>query len=286
MNSDKRLESVLAVLVLYEKNINEAESLIILKNLQKSESREGFFLTHILIYDNSKNNQTLDKIYQTADFTYIHNPHNGGTAAAYSYAFELAQEVGASWLLLLDQDTKIPSSHLVAATNKLCVTQGGEVAALVPYVKHGDKLISPAILNKYGSITPSACISNKKSFVIVTAVSSGVLIRVKLINDIGPFPKGLWLDYVDHWIFLRLSRLNRKVINFESTINHHLSVESPSGLSSWRTESILNGEQIFYSELGGVAKSVHYLRIAGRILKYGLYNPRLIPTLLKWIASR
>ncbi len=45
---------------------------------------------------------------------YRHSGENVGVAGAYNYAMELAEQRGFPWLLLLDQDTKLPPGFLAA----------------------------------------------------------------------------------------------------------------------------------------------------------------------------
>jgi glycosyltransferase involved in cell wall biosynthesis len=195
-------------------------------------------LSHILIYDNSEKRHQSKLTDSVSGVTYFHNPQNGGTVAAYSYALELAKVIGANWLLLLDHDTAIPLNHLILAADELNNTYDSNVAALVPVVKHGDTTVSPAFLNKYGSVVPSEDINNKKITDICTAISSGVFINTEALNDIMPFPKELWLDYVDHWMFLSFFRSKWNVLSFKSIIDHHLSIEVPSELGARRLTSI------------------------------------------------
>lgn len=283
---NKRHESLLAVLVLYEKEIESAESLSTLVSLLRDSLNDKLVLSHILIYDNSEKRHQSNLTHSVSGVTYFHNPHNGGTVAAYSYAFELAKVIGANWILLLDHDTVIPLNHLSLAANKLNNLQDSNIAALVPVVKHGDTIVSPAFLNKYGSVVPCEDVNGKKFTDICTAISSGVLINTEALKDIMPFPKELWLDYVDHWMFLSFFRSKWNVLSFESIIGHHLSIEAPSELGARRLTSILNGEAVFLSLMGGLAKKTYYLRIAYRVLKYLRLNPRLVPPMLRWLVCR
>jgi len=170
------------------------------------------------------------------------------------------------------------------AADKLNNIQESNIAALVPVVKHGDTIVSPAFLNKYGSVVPSEDINNKKFTDIGTAISSGVLINTEALKDIMPFPKELWLDYVDHWMFLSFFRAKWNVLSFKSIIRHHLSIEVPSELGAHRVTSILNGEAVFLSLMGGLAKKTHYFRFGYRVLKYLRANPKLVSPMLRWLA--
>ncbi len=285
MAYDCKTENILAVLVLYERDIEQAESLITLKSLLSESINTRLVLKHILIYDNSERPHTLKLSDSTSNVTYVHNHHNGGTVAAYIEAIELAQKIAADWLLLLDQDTILPLNYLTSAANELNKTQVSRIDALIPYVKHGEEIISPTLLTKYGSMIPFTYGRNKNEFNVVTAISSGALLRRQSLKKIFPLPLGIWLDYVDHCIFLQFHKLGYQILVFDSVIEHDLSVKSPLNITEFRILSILHGEYIIIRMLGWYAILFYPVRFVGRLLKYSVKNPKLLIPMLKWVFS-
>ena len=63
----------------------------------------------VLVWDNSP--EPLEDS-AALPFQYIHSVQNIGVAGAYNRGMELAESMRCSWLLLLDQDTTIPSEFL------------------------------------------------------------------------------------------------------------------------------------------------------------------------------
>lgn len=276
--------SILAVLVVYQKKIEATGSWAELSNLLNKRSDDLFFLKHILIYDNTKEPHAAS--VPSAQITYQHDPSNGGTAAAYTTAAKLASSLDIEWLLLLDQDTIIPTNFLKSASLKLKETHCLDAAALVPYVRHCDSIISPAKITKFGSINPLKRQEKTNSAETLTAISSGTLIRSNVLLRMLPFPNELWLDYVDHWIFLQMKRGSHTVVVFDADIEHDLSIKAPSELSLFRLESILSSEALFTKSLGRLARISFPFRLGKRFLLYSFKNPRLAVALLHWAISK
>ena len=82
------------------------------------------------------------------------------------------------------------------------------------------------------------------------------------------FPKQIWLDYVDHWLFLNLNRKGAVFAYIDAKLVHDLSVRTPRSLSSFRLRSILAAEERFYREIGGKALTMMPLRRLLRAFRY------------------
>jgi len=278
-------ESILAVLVLYGREIEQAESIYILLELLNDSGINSLCLKHILIYDNSDFSHASKLFGSIPGLTYMHNRCNGGTVAAYTEAAELAEKIAADWLLLLDQDTKLPLSYLSSMASKLKSDSTLNIGALVPYVRNQTEFISPALITKIGSIKPikRSCKTNHSD--IVTGISSGAIVKRQLLKKIFPMPSGLWLDYVDHYIFYRLNKLGYRVIATDIIIEHELSIKSLAGISENRLLSILNGEYIFIKMLGWHAMTFYPVRFFFRLLRYAKTNSKLVVPMLTWLFS-
>jgi len=213
-----------------------------------------------------------------------HNPHNGGTAAAYAHAAALATQQGCDWLLLLDQDTDIPGNYLASASAVACGATGVAPVALVPQVCHGQRLVSPACLTSWGSVRPLPAGSALPAQACVTAIASGALLRTASLQAALPLPAALWLDYVDHWIFMTLHAQGGRLARINETLRHDLSIDHPETLSEARLLSILASEALVHRQLGLAARCMHPVRLLGRAWRYLQTNPRLAQTTLRWLA--
>lgn len=280
--------SVLAVIVVYERDLADVAPWPTARHLLEDAAPEdGPQLCHVLIYDNSASSRAVPPS-STARCTYVSNPHNGGTAAAYSAAAQLALDLRIPWLLLLDHDTHLPLNFLRSAA--IAFRTAGEqrdVAALLPAVRHRDgTLISPVRVTRLGTFRPLELGKRPRPGQHVSAIASGAILRVSLLRDVLPLPAELWLDYVDHWIFAQFHRRGLSAIVTSQVVQHDLSIMSLAGMSPARLNSVLQGEARFHGLLSPTARLVYPLRLAFRVLRIACVNRRLAATALRSISQK
>lgn len=276
----------MAVLVVYERDLTEVSAWTVLRSWLRGGgsggSRPG---AHLLVYDNSATERAKPPP-GVAGCRYVHDPNNGGTAAAYACAMRIAGEIPVEWLLLLDHDTHLPEGFLeeaVAATS----SGSASAAAWVPWVQlRNGAIVSPAQITRTGGIRPLRAGVQPPADMHLSAVGSGTVLRVASMRELPPWPKGLWLDYVDHWIFAQLHRRGLKTLILNQVLQHELSIAAPASVSPSRLVSILNGEASFQRLLGTRARLVYPWRLAWRVLRLARSNPGLAVHALKWIAVR
>lgn len=284
MTADVKLRElngrVLAVLVLYRRRPEAAAAWETVREFLRGTG--GIRLRHCLIYDNSpKRGAWAEDLPE--EVSVIWAPENRGTAGAYTAAVDLANAKDCDWLLLLDQDTELPADFLHLAERAIEITPAA--AALVPRVRHGMILVSPAVITAGGSVQPDAAPTNSRG--TPTAISSGMVTRRDAVAAALPFPDAIWLDYVDHWMFLSFARQNLPMGLIDADLLHDLSIRTPGALAVDRLRSILAAESAFYRELGPraraglparrVARAVRLLgsghfRLAGIIVQHTLSN--------------
>lgn len=274
--------SVIAVVVVYERDLEHTKPWAQLRTMLTSAERSGLRLQHILIYDNSARPRITPPAIQGC--SYVHDPDNGGTAAAYALASRLAQDFRFGWLLLMDHDTLLPENFFERASEALAA-QAERPGALLPWVVHDNRPVSPARMTWAGSIRP---LDRKRNVPAgdLTGIASGSLIDTTTMQAVGEFPPTLWLDYVDHWIFARVNALGRKVIVFNALVDHDLSIFGPTSLSRARLHTILEGERVFVRSLPWYARAFQPFRFAQRLLRYAIRQPRTAVNMLVWIFSR
>jgi rhamnosyltransferase len=171
----------------------------------------------LIIVDNASNNDSKKIFEHLTDkkISIIYNQDNYGIAAALNIGIKHALQLGAKWILTLDQDSKISSTFI----EKMLTT----------YYKipnhNSIVLISPIYLDKTGS-TQHIFKSNKSirdvyfSY-ITTAITSGSLYRSDIFDKIGFFKEKFFIDYVDHEYCLRIKRNNLDIIQVYSAIIYH-----------------------------------------------------------------
>jgi GT2 family glycosyltransferase len=273
---------VLVVLVLYRRAPQEAASWSFLcAALQATADADGLCVAHCLIYDNSPTASaaTATATVVPQGVTYHSNPANGGTAAAYAAGVTLAKTQGCTWLLLLDQDTLLPSGYIKSANAAFEKQASPPPVVLIPQTVHQGEVVSPARISRFGSVIPER--ASKAGSGIQTAISSGLLIRVDAMEQHLPRNPVFWLDYLDHMIFLGLSRSGGHRVCMDMKIGHHLSVQDPTSLSAVRLASILAAERAFCQALGPVASAMLPVRRLRRAMRYLTRNPALSLMLLR-----
>jgi GT2 family glycosyltransferase len=285
---DRLNGALLAVLVVYEKRIEAIPSMAMLTAWLARNSGEGATLRQVLVYDNGKTASEEFAALASNRLRYVHDPANGGTAAAYSLAAGIATELGCKWLLLLDHDTSLPDDYLDSIGAAIAESGVDNAAAFVPSVRHGSSLISPATISCLGSIRPfgqTRQIASEQNRQL-TAIASGAVIDVQRLLAVLPFPEALWLDYVDHWIFLTLQEQGGRILQIDATLTHDLSIASLRSVSTRRLYSILDGEVLFHRKLGILARAIYPLRLMARLARYALVVPHLARGVVGWIFSR
>ena len=271
------------VICLFERDWSNVSAMMQLPALAGDFARLGIRRHRIVVYDNSPVPQAAAAA-AAPEFDYVHDPGNGGTAAAYEFAANLASREQADWLLLLDHDTALPTDFFTAWVRSMEKGDAGAVEAFVPWVMHESLVVSPATVTSFGSILPlSREAGPPRTARPLTAIASGSILRVAVLLSLMPLPKGLWLDYVDHWIFAKIRARGGVVRIIDATLEHDLSIARPASLSRRRLLSVLDGEARFVRSLDWRARWAHPFRLARRLARYLIVRPRLAAWMASWI---
>jgi GT2 family glycosyltransferase len=222
----------------------------------------------LAVYDNSETRQ-LRSSQEALLLAYKHDSTNGGLAAAYNWALNIAELRDFSWLLLLDQDTRLPATFLECLLGVVNLYDTNQtVAAIVPFVKDGLAAISPSRV-RFGRITPLPKQSPSVINCEVTAINSGSAIRVSFARSLGGFNPDYRLDFLDHWLFRQLNAHGKRVALTDSVLEHALSVSDyrdQVNLSRYR--SVLSSELLFMTtEKRRVEIPVYVFRLLLRSVK-------------------
>jgi GT2 family glycosyltransferase len=222
----------------------------------------------IAVYDNSPIRQV--SVAEEANlFAYRHDPANSGLAAAYNWAMEIAKLHGISWLLLLDQDSQLPSTFMASLIDAMELYDTNKsVAAIVPFVKNGLADISPMRV-RFGRLSPLPKQSPSLAKCEVTAINSGAAIRVSFIQSLGGFNLNYRLDCLDHWLFRQLFAQGKRVALSRSVLEHYLSVSDyRNQVSLTRYRSIISAEALFVkTEKPFFERLLYVIRLAVRAVK-------------------
>jgi GT2 family glycosyltransferase len=270
LNTDTKL---LIVIVLYKELLENSEtfrSLLV-------EPNNLNFKRRLLIYDNSPSKRQdlsfLEKYNSIFEIEYISDESNPGISDAYNHALKLACKSNLKWLLLLDQDTKLPKNYIQTFTNTLEYSNTSSVS-FIPRVQQEDNglIISPFKINSFGLMKnfPHK-ISGTIDYKII-AINSGAFISTSFLSEIGGFSKKYPLDMLDFWLFSTIFLRKKSVYILDIDVIHDLSISNfENNVSLNRYISILNSENLFFSK-GYKMRFIHKLRLLKRLLKQVRYK--------------
>ena len=256
--------SILAIIVLYNREISQSESASSsLRILNENAALAKHF--SLIFYDNSPQPQNQEIL---ADFPirYVHDPSNGGLAPAYNFALACAESEGREWLLLLDQDTSLTPEfvcELVEAAGTL--HSRTEIAAIVPKLRINGKIHSPAsdFLSqmRHQFSQPDQAVSEDVVGVqqqSLCSYNSGSSLRVTALRSIGGFPSEFWLDFMDHAVFHALFTSGFRVYVMVAILVHDSSYSDIGSLPSWRLRNILLARSLYVQKSGSFVDGLFY----------------------------
>ncbi|MDR3725097.1 MAG: glycosyltransferase [Terracidiphilus sp.] len=258
-------QTILPILVLYNGALETSETY---RTLIASAHNASLDPPLIAVYDNSPLRQ-VNGDEEARLFAYKHDPSNSGIAVAYNWALDLAQSYGFSWLLLLDEDTQLPSSFWGSLLGVADLYDANLfIAAIVPFVKDGLAEISPRRV-RFGRLSPLHKQSPSLVECEVTAINSGSAIRVSFVQLLGGFNPDYRLDYLDHWLFRQLYAQGKRVALSGSVLKHDLSVSDyRKKVSQSRYRSILTAEVLFVTtQKPRVERLVYVIKLVLRAVK-------------------
>lgn len=272
---------ILACVVLYRMSLEESPTLRTLA--EHGATLPGIEQLGLLVADNSPEPHTIPSGFSG---NYMHHPGNPGLALPYSRALDDAEVQGASWLLLLDQDTHLTREYLaelLELSQSLACRE--EIAAIVPKLTMAGRLMSPhhprypmgkfpLDLNSYGVLHDAVMVFN-----------SGSLLRVSALKAIGGFPMNYPLDYLDHATFHALQRRGGRVFLMHARIEHELSesrTDVPPNLV--RIEQRLHAEARYYKEFGTTSQYLgHRVDLMRQVIGHARRG-RLREAMMRWRA--
>jgi GT2 family glycosyltransferase len=242
---------IVAVIVLYNRSAQESESLSSLMAVLQADSElAGLF--SVLVYDNSAEAQTL-QLAAPCPLEYRHHGQNGGLVPAYNYGLSVAAREGATWLLLLDQDTTLTEAY-IRELQRLTRSLAGEpkVGAIVPklvargiiyspeanflyQMRHQFRTVRHPIEPQVFGIQPQG----------ISAYNSGAAIRVSALLEVNGFPSDYWLDYLDHAVFHALSRRGYVLCVMQASLEQQLSHMDVNDVPHWRHRNVLTAQTRF-----------------------------------------
>lgn len=255
---------VLVVVVLYRMHPIESSAF---KTLwaAKAGMELGQGEVQVLLYDNTPGG--CDQGLLPEGVRYEAAGQNAGLAPAYNCALSIAQREQFAWLLILDQDTTLPSDYL----SRICrvaseAESDPKIAAIVPRILDGGRPVAPVFMRFWGASYAAAdCLGASPRE--VHATNSATLFRVTGLKEIGGFSPYFWLDYLDGYVFHQLYMHGLKVyIARDIQVEHKLSLLHGGDLTPDRFHNILRAESAYWDLYGTTVQRLAFAaRLLGRI---------------------
>jgi GT2 family glycosyltransferase len=237
------LKSILAIVVLYRMSPQQSPACAALVHAMQAGPAAAAM--DLVIADNSPQAQPAPPLAH-----YLHDGRNPGLAERYNYALHLAQQAGATWLLVFDQDTTPTPGyfaellHLAAA-----LADDASIAIVVPKLTTQGRIMSPHLpgYRRAGYVVGPSSTGVLGDW--LAAFNSGAMLRVSALQGIGGFPASYPLDYLDHATMHRLQQAGGKMYVMQSAMEHDLSenrTHRPPNLD--RLLGRLRAEERFFAE--------------------------------------
>lgn len=258
-----------AVVVLYKQEIAKSKTIVSLYD----QIRNSNIDISLLIYDNSPSSQRCEHpIVNMIPVAYVHDPTNGGLVPAYNQGHLRANDNGADWLLLLDQDTALTAHYFEALVSAL--NEHGEdarIAAYAPHIIVSGKCMAPCWFSMgiHRTIKTSwhGLATNP-----ITGINSATVVRISFLDTIGGFDQTFPLNFTDYWLYREIYRSGKMVMVLNSSLSHELSSANRDTfrpVSQYR--DVLRHEGIFYrSSRSHVVIFVFWSRLMLRVIKHYL----------------
>jgi len=276
-------KEIVVVVVLYKRKVEESQTINSLAAAFGS-SPELLDCMRILLWDNSPN--AIDRLDLPFACDYRHADRNVGTSGAYNYAMEFAETEGASWLLLLDQDTTVSGKFLPRMLEYSHLLQEQtEIGSVVPFICSHGSLVSPRLLGRFHQMPQIAATFNgicrRKAF----AVNSATLMRVAALREIGGYSVDFWLDLSDIYVFQAMYRMGRYLyVAGDLLLEHSVTNMNFDGdMAPERYRNFLAAEGAYVDLYSSVPeRAVHLLRLLARTIRQRRRHRKKIFSRMTW----
>jgi len=193
----------------YQNNRNYLAGVVILYNptLDVINNIKSYIdpLEHLYIIDNSEttNDWIEQSFFRISKVEYINNQENQGVAKALNITAEKAIEAGYKYLLTMDQDSSFKEGSLEELLSDIGDDNAG--------------IYSPFHKNKFYTNPPT----HNGLEVVSDVMTSGNIINLIAIKQVGYFKEDYFIDYVDIEYCMRLRTNGFKVIRNNDSILIH-----------------------------------------------------------------
>jgi GT2 family glycosyltransferase len=201
------LQNVQAIVVIYNIDFKESQSLVSIQSLMVSIGNT----LDVLIYDNSTESQEIDhSFFNHLKIEYVSDITNNGLSFAYNFGNKFALENKKEWLLILDQDTIFESNYFTEFINQSTLTRDIKLYCPQLYTKHLP-IFSPCQYKNGHGVPPRKILPGINFFKNFYPVNSGIIVSTSVFEEVGGYNPDLKLDFSD---FQFIDRLKEKYAAF------------------------------------------------------------------------
>ncbi len=159
----------------------------------------------VIIVDNGSSNPWLSKLLrQKLDFDLILLESNLGIGSAQNIGIQRARDLSSDFVLLMDQDS-VPSKNMVQLlldTYQILVLSGKKISAIGPRFLDSEsgRLSSHVAFGRFGTRRIDSS-DGSNAVPVDFLISSGSLIPLHVLDNVGNMDGSLFIDHVDtEWI--------------------------------------------------------------------------------------
>jgi rhamnosyltransferase len=184
-------------------------------------------IPHLVLVDNGSKESALARIdaLTSQEIEVIYNGQNLGIAAALNQGLQRALELGYSWAITLDQDSR-PAADLI---ERLCdayskASDPERIVILAPQINNID-LEKPTyyLRPRFGPFYERAYCQTGILESVSTVITSGSLIYLRIYQELGGYREDFFIDYVDTEFCLRARSNGYKIaVACEARLDHSL----------------------------------------------------------------
>ncbi len=237
--SDKSGTSITAVIVTYN-----PETKALAKTIDCLKSQ----VDAVVVIDNHSIEQNeLAEVYSEVHFIFL--PANLGLGKAHNLGIEYARNQGSNYVLLLDQDSQ-PEPNMVGQMLKTVTdleTKGIKFCAVGSRYKDEHGHLSDFVKIGWFRFTRNTC-SDKEAVEADFLISSGTLIPVAVIDEVGMMDEVLFIDHIDTEWFMRAKNLGYKAYGCCAALMRHSLGEKTTKiwLARWRNVPYHSAFRYYY----------------------------------------
>jgi rhamnosyltransferase len=171
-------------------------------------------VSSVLVFDNGSSNvsHVRDAVRDVENAELLECAHNVGIAAALNRISVVARERGGVWLVTLDQDSAC-APDMVATLREYA----DELTPIVtPYIVDRNKIT----LDEYSRLELPPLQYHRRA-ASKGAITSGALLNLRTLDDVGGFDEVFFIDYVDYDLNMRFMRAGYRVARVNGTYLLH-----------------------------------------------------------------